>query len=137
MKRGLVVASILGLVFAVLLIWYMHSVRVRARRNAGYEVLLRQYQSDLHVGMTRTEVARYLDSHQVPYGPVFEGESGDAWSYDVRIGEEPGDGIACDKWYVYIKFNFTATKPIAGPEVAPVDSDTLREIKISKVGVCL
>jgi hypothetical protein len=136
MKRGLIVASILALVLTAWLIrhvYVVHSQSVRAgqaRRDAGYEALLRQYRNDLHTGMTRDEVRSYLDAHHIEYGLAYYTEIG-SQSYTVRIGEEPLNGFVCDKSLIYIAFHFSASLKVTS------GSDILKEVEISKLGHCL
>jgi hypothetical protein len=50
-----------------------------------------------------------------------------------KIGEEPGDGLVCDGWYVYLDFHFRR----ADGQTESSEFDPLISIAIQKVGHCL
>jgi hypothetical protein len=115
--------------------WHIHSKSVQNRRESAYRETLAPFQRDLRAGMTRAEVQSYLDSRKVTYRPVFYG-AGNAWSYETKIGEEPGNSLACESWSVYVAFDFSSSGQDI-PELSPLPKDTLNEIRIRKFGTCL
>ena len=119
MRKGVVLA-----VFVVALVatWLTYSKVTQARREASYRVAIAPFKRDLRLGMDRTEVKNYLNSHSIVcYTVRYGGSDGD--TCEIKIGEEPG-GIFCKSWTVYIALEFTP-------------SDKLREIHIRKIGTCL
>jgi hypothetical protein len=119
MRKGIVLAFVVAILIAT---WLTYSKVMRTRREASYKVAMTPFQRDLHMGMDRTEVNRYLASrnrscHSVRYG----GSDGD--TCQIEIAEEP-DGLFCDPWTVYIALEFNS-------------ADKLRDIHIRKIGTCL
>lgn len=55
-------------------------------------------------------------------------------SFMTRIGEDPGD-IICASWIVSVSFDFRAAENKVSAD--PLLSDTLKKIRIEKVGDCL
>ena len=111
-------------VFAVSLIaaWLAYSKVAQARRDASYKIAIAPFQRDLHPGMDRAEVRKYLDSHGVICHTVrYGGSDGD--TCEVKIGEEP-DGLFCEPWVVNVALEFSS-------------ADKLRDIHIRKIGTCL
>ncbi len=106
----------------------------QAQRDAGYRVVLAQYQHDLRLGMTRAMVTTYLESHNIRYGDAFIRGSGNAWSYQIRIGTDPSHMIYWANWEVYIALDFNSpTSKVAIPEHETDDpSDVLKDIRIYK-----
>ena len=98
-----------------------------ARREAAHRAALAPYQRDLPVGTSREDVDKYLISKHVKFSGVPGRGPADAASYEVYLDEEPGDGFACDRWYVYILLEFKMALPF----------DTLREIRIQEIGHCM
>jgi len=86
--------------------------------------------------MKRSEVKSYLEAQRITYGPISWGGSGDAWSYETRIGQEPGDRLVCDSWAVYISLDFSKSRGDQD-ELIPSPDDALKEIRIKRVGDCL
>jgi len=80
------------------------------------------YETDLHAGMTRSEVEAYLASHATAYSTRDDLHGNQTLL--VKIAEEPGDGLVCDRWFVYAEMNFNS-------------EGTLLRIHIQKVGHCL
>ena len=119
MRKGIVLA-----VFVVALIttWLTYSKITQARREASYGVAIAPFKRDLRIGMDRTEVKNYLNSHSVICNAVHYGGS-DGETCEIKIGEEP-DGIFCNPRTVYIALEFSP-------------ADKLREIHIRKIGTCL
>src|SRR5271154_4306423 len=70
--------------------------RTRKELELGYQARLAQYQRELQIGMTRSEVRGYLDSKKVIYND-WQGEM------VVNLGREP-DVFPCDSWTVYVSF---------------------------------
>ncbi len=85
------------------------------------------YQRDLPIGMSRDDVDKYLIFKHVNFTGVPGREPSDAASYEVYLGEEPGESFVCDRWNVYILFEFKMALP----------SDTLREIRLQEIRHCL
>src|SRR5260370_19472551 len=122
MKIVLVVLIVIALFAA----WRVHSKFVQARRERAYRETLAPFQRDLGTGMTRADVQSYPDSRRVSYSAVlFRGEN--AWSYETKIGEEPGDGLFCESWIVYAAFEFNSSGNEI-PEPKPLSADTLKNI---------
>jgi hypothetical protein len=90
--------------------------------------------STICLGMTRWEVADYLQSRGVGYSSIYWG--GDAWAYSIKIGDEPAREWYCDHWAVYVGLEFDSTSA-EKLEMAPSKTDKLREIRINKLGSCL
>jgi hypothetical protein len=119
MRKGFVLD-----IFVVALVstWLTYSKITHARREVSYRVAIAPFKRDLRIGMDRTEVKNYLNSHRIICNTVrYGGSDGD--TCEIKIGEEP-DGIFCDPWTVYIALEFSP-------------SDKLREIHIRKIGTCL
>lgn len=133
MKKAVAIAALAGILFAGWLGYTRYEARqaeqraAQAKRDAAYQVVLAQFQSDLQLGMPRSGVKKYLDSRRVPY--VTDGNG------DMRqqIGQEPGDGFTCDRWSVYIDFHFSRVQG----ELEPSEFDNLSSIAIRKIGHCL
>jgi hypothetical protein len=62
MRKGVVLA-----VFVVALVatWLTYSKITHARREASYRVAIASFKRDLRIGMDRTEVKNYLNSHSI------------------------------------------------------------------------
>jgi hypothetical protein len=132
MKKLWIVLSVL---LAVFISWYVRSGIVQSRRDATYRQALTRFQRDLRLGMTRADVETYLKSRQVVYSRSYEGGSG-AWSFIKKIGEEPSASIVCASWSVFITFDFLSSEnKRLGAD--PLPTDTLKRIRIEKVGDCL
>lgn len=119
MKKNIALVAIFGV--ALVSTWPVYSKIVQARRDAAYRAAIAPFQRDLRLGMTQTEVKKYLDSRQLKYFPVKFGGS-DGWTYEIKIGEDPSS-LICD-WDVYVALEF-------GPD------DNLKLIHIRKEGTCL
>jgi hypothetical protein len=119
MRKGVVLAVF---VVAIVATWLTYSKVTQARREASYRVAIAPFKRDLRLGMDRTEVKNYLNSHNIIcYTVHYGGSDGDTCEF--KIGEEP-DWIFCDPWTVYIALEFSP-------------SDKLLEIHIRKIGTCL
>lgn len=115
-KNALFVTTFLiGLVLA----WPVYSKIAQTRRNAAYRAAIAPFERDLQVGMTRTEVKKYLDSHHVSY--YFRPNNGDGPAYQIEVGEV--DDLICE-WHVYIALEFSP-------------GDALKLVHIRKEGTCL
>ena len=101
--------------------WLIYSKAAQTRREAHYREAIAPFQRDLHAGMTRAEVEKYLDSQSVKYHVVSFGQGTE--TYETKIGEEPGN-LVCEPWQVYIALEFNS-------------SNTLKEVHIRKIGTCL
>jgi hypothetical protein len=135
MRRMKKFRIILGVLLVVFLSWYVHSRIVQSQRDATYRQALTRFQRDLRLGTPRAQVETYLKSQQVVYSLTYEGGSG-AWSFITRIGEEPSASIVCASWSVFITFDFLSSenKPLGAD---PSPTDTLKRMRIEKVGDCL
>jgi hypothetical protein len=129
------IVAVIVIAVAAASIWHLHSRAVEARREATYREALAPFQRDLRAGMTREDVRYYLDTKKVMYYPVFYGAGG-AWSYEVKIGEEPSYSLVCESWTVYVAMDF-ASSGNQIPEPDPLPGDTLNQIRIRKFGTCL
>ena len=120
--RKVIAFTILG---AVVLIsaFLVRSKANQVRRETSYRTAVSSFQRDLHMGMDRADVQKYLDSRRADYHSVRYGGS-DAETYEIKIGEEPANSLVCEDWDVYIALEFTA-------------ADKLREIHVRKIGTCL
>jgi hypothetical protein len=67
-------------------------------------------------------VDRYLKTNGLQYQA--KKSDGSNNSYWISIGEEPGDGLVCNRWWVYIAVDFSAT-------------DDLASVHLQKIGHCL
>jgi len=103
------------------------SLAANALREAAHRAALAPYQRDLPIGTSRADVDKYLISKHVNFSGVPGREPSDAASYEVDLGEEPGESFVCDRWNVYIRLDFKSALPY----------DTLQEIRIEKIGHCL
>lgn len=128
MKKSIALACVV-ILLVVSVVFVRRHIRDRAaqaQRDATYYELLSSYQRDLHAGMTRVQVQSYLDSRKISY-------LNDGKQYAVLVGEDPGSALVCDRWNVYVAFDFG----ISATENETLATDTLREIKLQKVGHCL
>jgi|SRR5579863_6690440 len=106
--------------------------RVRAERQPMFQAQLLQYQRALRVGMSRSEIVRYLQLRGVPYVEARR-------EIYVYLGDEP-DVFPCDRWGVYVSFEFghAQTKfgrPQTNDEVSA--QDPLGAISLKRIGHCL
>jgi hypothetical protein len=136
-KTPILALLLLFTIAAASFAYRFHMRRLQAQqteRDAGYRVMLAQYQRDLHAGMTRATVTAYLESHNIGYGDAFIHGSGNAWSYEIRIGTDPSHMIVCKNWEVYIALDFDSpTSRATIPEHETGDpSDILKDIRIYK-----
>src|SRR6516165_7220247 len=108
-KSLILVVLISFLARAALLAYHVYVQRLQAeqsKRDAVYRAVLAQYQRDLRVGMARADVTAYLDSHNIRYGDALIRGSGNAWSYEVRIGTDLSHRMDCANWEVYVALDF-------------------------------
>jgi hypothetical protein len=101
--------------------WFIYSRVTQARRDDAYRTAIAPYQRDLHVGMARADVDKYLDARHVAHYPVRFGGS-DGLTYEIKVWEDPGS-LICE-WNVYIALEF-------GP------TDALTDVHIRKEGTCI
>jgi hypothetical protein len=119
MKTRIAMIAVLGT--AMISTWFLYSKVTQAHRDDAYRTAIAPYQRDLHVGMARADVDKYLDARHVPHYPVRHGGS-DGITYEIKIGEDPGS-LICE-WNVYIALEFDPT-------------ETLRDVRIKKEGTCI
>jgi hypothetical protein len=132
MRRWVITLSVAAAV--AFCAWLAYSKVSQARREATYRAAITAL--NLSPGETRANVEKYLEFRGLKYHTI-SGE-GDAESYLVEIGEEPG-GLVCKSWKVYISLDFDGSgKPSGRPSDLHLDpSDTLRDVRIKKMGVCV
>jgi len=114
-RIGLAITVVAVLAF----MWLVHLVRVRreARRRGAAQVaaaevmLMAPYQRDLRIGMTKEQVEEYLGLRHAAF--LKADHSAEGFTYKVKIGEEKGDGIVCDGWYVYAAMDFDSTNKLS------------------------
>jgi hypothetical protein len=128
MKRRFALA--VGTLIAVLSFWFIHSGiearRTQVQRELAYQNQLQHFQRELRLGMPRSEVAAYLHSQKIQYNGIDQ-------YFDVKIGEEPGGSIFCEKWVIYIEMGFSH---LSG-QTEPSPFDDLNSVSIRKIGTCL
>lgn len=110
--------------------------RLAARRESGYQTVLRQYATELKPGMTREQVEQYLRSNGKQFKEMccvanFKGGnvSLDRSGYDdlVKIAEESAPFV-CSENNVYIAFEFN---PKSQDELSKTNpTDILRRISV-------
>jgi hypothetical protein len=134
------IVAAIAIVVVVLSVWLVHS-RLKqakreswARRDAAHRAALAPYLRDLPLGTSRADVDRYLASKNVRHFTVWGDRDTDGASYELSRSEEPGDGFACDRWYVSIGLEF---KSSGGSRELALPSDILREIHTKQIGHCL
>jgi hypothetical protein len=120
--RKLIAFTILGAVVLISAFVVISKIN-QSRRETSYRAAMATFQRDLHVGMDKVDVQKYLHSQKVEYHSVRYSGS-DADTYQIKIGEDPSHGLFCEDWDVYIALEFTA-------------ADKLREIHVRKIGTCL
>lgn len=129
---ALVSVFLIGAVF--LSIRHLRWKTAQARRDAEYTKILDSYRQSLHRGMTRSGVTDYLDSHKAKYS-IINGTGG-TWAYSINIGEDPSNVWYCNRWEVYVLFEFNSST-VKDPEDKPLPTDILRGIDLQKIGDCL
>jgi hypothetical protein len=121
LRKTVIAVALLGVIAG--LPYYLYSRITHARREAVYTAKMTEFQRDLRIGMTRDEVLNYLRWHSPVYNAVQYGGS-KAVTYQIKVGEEPGDGVVCKSWTVYVVMEF-------GP------TDHLSTIHLSRIGTCI
>ena len=126
---GAVSVIVLGVALAYLRYerWQRESQAAWARSDAAEKAALAMYRRDLPIGTPRAEVDRYFVSKNIAHFTLPGERPTDGGSYEVRLPDEPGDGLVCNRWTVSISFEFKVALP----------DDTLREIHIKRIGTCL
>jgi hypothetical protein len=122
-RIGIVAA---GLLVALAVVYFVNNAREKreqAARDQQYEVRLQELQRAFPPRAKRDEVISYLKSRQIRYlDNVTYG--GNIRSVLIPIGEDPGEGIFCNYWKVYVAIDFDT-------------SGALQEAHIQKLGHCL
>ena len=132
MKKVIALVVVAGILLSGWLVYTRHEERVaehraaQVNRDAAYQVVLAQFQRDLQLGLPRSGVKKYLESKHVQYSDW-------DWHIGTKIGEDPGDGFTCDRWGVYVDFQFNH---IQG-QLEPSEFDNLDSIAITRIGHCL
>lgn len=109
------------------------AARTRAQLEIKYKAQLIEYQRDLPIGMPRSEVRKYLDSHRIAYSEWRHGE------IMATLGDEPDVGV-CDSWRVYLSLEFIRQNSL---ELVPQNqsesspSDRLARVSLNRIGHCL
>jgi hypothetical protein len=101
------------------------NARITAGLEAGFQSQLAHFQRDLPLGTPRVEVEKYLTSQEILHGRDR--------TIIVKLGDEPGDGLTCDRWSVYAYFEFGP----AQAEAEPSPNDDLKIISLQRIGHCL
>jgi hypothetical protein len=132
MKKALTLVVVVGILFSGWLVYARHEARraeakaAQAKRDAAYQAVLAQFQRSLQLGTSRADVRKYLDSQNTPYGER-------SWDIVQKIGEDPGDSYACDRWSVFVALKFNRLQG----QKDPSPFDNLGSISIEKMGHCL
>jgi hypothetical protein len=133
MKRAIAAVAIAGVLVLLWQVWARHEERreearvAQAKRDAAYEDVLTQVRMEVPIGLLRSRFKHYLDSQGIAYATYGNGDISE------KIGEEPGEGLVCNGWYVYVNFHF----PRAQGQTEPSEVDPLSSIVIKKIGHCL
>lgn len=124
MKKYLAIAAAVATLSCLWLVRSRHAAQ--ARRDAAYQIQLKRFQHDLRLGMPRSAVEQYLYKGKISYSNI-------SGSLGVMVGQDPGDGIVCGKYYVYIEMDFVYLKG----QTEPSPFDNLDSISVKKYGGCL
>jgi hypothetical protein len=103
--------------------WVAYSKVKQHRRDAAYQAKIAPLKEALPNGMPMTAVSQYLNSQGITYSAVRYGGQNNL-TYEVKVGEEPGDHLVCERWMVYAAIEFSA-------------DDKLTDVHLRKVGTCL
>ena len=131
MKKAVaIVAGAVLVISAVILVrrYEARRAHIRLAHEASavmWNGFVRQFKDGVPLGTRRADVKKYLESQKWGYL--------DGRDIMVKLGEEPGDGFACDRWTVYAEFEFTHAQP--GVESSPPDA--LSSISWKRIGHCL
>ena len=90
-----------------------HVVQTRAerRREAEYQMVLKEYADALKPGMTRPEAESYLRAKMLPFQQMCcVAKPRQAWADLVKIGEEQAPWY-CNAYNIYVAFEFSTTEP--------------------------
>ena len=138
-KRILIVLGALLLAVVAYFAYGYHNLKVQSaaaehvrEQQPMFQAQLLQYQRTLRVGMSRSEVIRYLQLRGVSYLE-------DRREIHVYLGDEP-DVFPCDRWAVYVSFEFGYPqiefgRPQMNDELSP--QDPLGAISLKRIGHCL
>jgi len=126
---------IVALFVAVAVVRYFRS-KAKNQREASYRSALQIYSQSLKPGLTRKEVEEYFRGKGVTFGQMCCIEERSAFADLVKVGEEAHPWY-CSEHFVYIAFQFAATKP--GPLGKLYDdTDVLKKVTIyHQLGGCL
>ena len=123
-RWGLLVIVAALLIVCVLGIKSVIEKRAARKRQAEYEAVLREYSGAVKSGMPRREVESYLRLRGRSFRQMCcIGVPRNAYADIVKIGEEKAPWY-CNKYNVYVAFEFETTEPHGtGPDAR--DSDRL------------
>jgi hypothetical protein len=130
-KKTLAVIAIVVVLFSAWLVYARHKSRLaedrgaQAQRDAAYQATLVQIQQELPAGTRRDEVRKALQSRKMLSSETDK-------DIEVGIGQDPGDGLVCDRWNVYLDFRFEHPEA----QIDPSPMDKLQSISIKKLGHC-
>lgn len=112
------------------------AARERTELEIKYQAQLVRYQRELSIGMPRSEVVRYLDSHKIAYDEWRGGE------IRTTLGDEPDFGV-CSSWRVFLSLEFIPRKQFESLEFTPQKQsersplDRLAQVSLKRIGHCL
>lgn len=124
-RRLLIVAAIM--VIAAVAARYGWKRELQQKREAGYQATVRAYSKDLRLGLTRTEVERYLGARHIGFFQMCCILGRSAYADLVKIGQEDAPWY-CRENDVFIALQFTATEVHAASEA--YGSDVLTGVTI-------
>jgi hypothetical protein len=119
-----IVACTLVLGLLVLCAWICHQRATELKLQDALKLqddersAMAPYETDLHAGLTKSEVEAYLASRAAAYSNGYDLHGNQELS--VKIAEEPGDGFVCDRWFVYAEMNFNSVGMLLGTHMQKV-----------------
>lgn len=111
---------------------HVREVRIKRRREAEYQTVLRTYRDSFKMGISRKELEDYLSSRRIPFQHMccVNMKEYSKATYDdlVKIGSEPVPWF-CSENNVYIGFDFRGRER-GSPAPTAEALDLLTDIKI-------